>query len=709
MILRWISCVIVLFACFMAIGRPAHAELVINPDWSTARVWLEAQLENKRYGVFRPTVNARNCYHLWSAMWDCWAAYDATAAQVMHHERQSAADIEEAREEAISYAAYRLLMQRYPPSENPVYEEILNGVMQELGYNRGFASTVGNSPAAFGNRVASTYIFGTYYDGANELMNYAISNGYEPANEPLVVELVASEPMADPNRWQPLALEFFIDKTGVVLGEYPKFTTPHWGLLPPFSMLPSHKTGDYLYYDPGPPPYLGGVGDETFREGVIEMVDRSSRLDPADSPLIDISPASMGNNPLGTDADPGYEVNPVTGLPYEPQMVPEADYARVISEFWFMGVRLSGPDTYWFRVINKIADDPGFEPRIGGTGPVLNKLEWDVKAGLALAGSIYDAAIACWGAKYFYDYARPISMVRNMALLGQSSDSNLPSYHPQGIPLVPGLIELITEESTQPGERHEHLAGSIEMIAVRAWAGPPENVETDVAGVKWILGTLWMPHHPGTFVTPAFAGYTSGHSTMCRAGAETVVNLMGTPWFPGGLEEFEVPQGEYMTFEKGPSVDMKLQWASFYDVSDCAGIARRWSGVHVRADDLPGRILGSKVGKGAWEKAAAYFDGSANYHSADMNRDEKFDLSEILRVVQIYNVGEYCYSPGTEDGFTPGAGLRESCLAHRADNSPQDWVVDHGELLRIIQLYNADGFYLCPEDGTEDGFCLTSL
>ena len=36
-------------------------------------------------------------------------------------------------------------------------------------------------------------------------------------------------------------------------------------------------------------------------------------------------------------------------------------------------------------------------------------------------------------------------MIRYMAGLGQSSDPTLPSYDKEGLPLVPGLIELIDE------------------------------------------------------------------------------------------------------------------------------------------------------------------------------------------------------------------------------------------------------------------------
>ena len=43
------------------------------------------------------------------------------------------------------------------------------------------------------------------------------------------------------------------------------------------------------------------------------------------------------------------------------------------------------------------------------------------------------------------------------------------------------------------------------------------------------------------------------------------------------------------------------------------------------------------------------------YHDADVNQDSQIDLTELLRVIQFYNVGGYSYCPddGTEDGFCP--------------------------------------------------------
>ena len=39
-----------------------------------------------------------------------------------------------------------------------------------------------------------------------------------------------------------------------------------------------------------------------------------------------------------------------------------------------------------------------------------------------------------------------------------SSDPGQPSYDPLGLPLVPGLIELVTAASSAPGERHADVS-----------------------------------------------------------------------------------------------------------------------------------------------------------------------------------------------------------------------------------------------------------
>ena len=218
--------------------------------------------------------------------------------------------------------------------------------------------------------------------------------------------------------------------------------------------------------------------------------------------------------------------------------------------------------------------------------------------------------MAAWGLKGHYDSARPISMIRYMGGLGQSSDPAGPSYHPAGLPLAPGLVEVVTPATAAPGQRHAQLAGHVGEVVVRSWQGNPDDPETEVGGVGWIRAVEWVPYQRPTFVTPAFAGYVSGHSTFSRAAAEVMTAITGDAHFPGGLSKWTVPEGS-LTFEAGPTEDVTLQWATYYDAADQAGRSRIFGGIHITADDFEGRRVGSACGRQAWARAVTYYDGVA--------------------------------------------------------------------------------------------------
>jgi hypothetical protein len=95
-------------------------------------------------------------------------------------------------------------------------------------------------------------------------------------------------------------------------------------------------------------------------------------------------------------------------------------------------------------------------------------------------------------------------------------------------------------------------------------------------------------------------------------------------------------------------------------------------------------------------------------HCADQDGDYTINLTELLRVIQFFNVRGYqCVTlPATsEDGYLPGTGEEHACAPHTSDYSPQDWQINLTELLRLIQFFNLRAYHPCPEMSTEDGYC----
>jgi hypothetical protein len=620
-ILRPLSIVLLACAALLPAGRAAAD----GP--SVARRWTDTLLESIRRDFGRPTVHARNLFHTSVAMYDAWAAFDQVAQPWLVQERHSAADPAAARNVAISHAAYRVLLDRFSSSPGAaVMLPRYAALMAEYGCDPAFASTVGDSPAAIGNRIGQAVVAFGLADESNQQGGYA-NRVYQPVNPPLIVALPGNAQAVDVRRYQPLTLTYFVDQNGFPIpGGFPPFLSAEWGKVSPFALTAADRTefvrngtSWWVYHDPGPPPELNAAGDALWRWGHEMVVTWSSHLDPADGVVWDISPGAMGNSspPLtgdytgfyddlqGGDTGTGHPVNPFTGKPYAPQPVKRGDYSRVLAEFWADGPSSETPPGHWFSILHYAMDHPQSTRRLGGLGPELDPLEYDVKAYLALGGAMHDTAVSVWGTKGWYDCSRPISAIRWMCQQGQSSDPSLPRYSPDGIHLIPGHIELITSATTAPGQRHEHLAGYEGEVAVLSWRGAGDLTDpaNQVAGVGWILGQFWWPYQRPTFVTPPFGGYTSGHSAYSRAAARVMERLTGTKYFPGGLGQFTARRNQYLVFEDGPSTDVVLQFATYFDASDQSSLSRIWGGIHPPFDDIPSRWIGDRTGPQAFNLA----------------------------------------------------------------------------------------------------------
>jgi hypothetical protein len=618
---------------------------------SVARRWNEVQLAAIRQDLARPPIQARNLFHVSMAMYDAWAAYKpaTTSTYILGKTINNISypfsgalplvgnDTLASQKMAISYAAYKVLTHRYAISPNSVAALYrFDTLMTNLGYDINITTTnyATGSPADLGNYIAEQIIAMGLADGANESFNYS-NNYYTPFNTYLYTANLGSSSMLDPNRWQPLNIVTSIDQNGNPVSSNQMAICPEWGNVVPFSFNPSTavthtRDGNQykLYVDPGGPSLLDtSVGNDAYSmhyKWANEMVAVwSSMLDPNDNTMIDISPNSRGNlstYPIslndqysyynyyqGGDNSMGYTINPVTNLPYAPQLVKRGDYTRVVSQYWADGPQSETPPGHWYVVLNKVSDHPLFVKKYKGIGPVLSNLEWDVKSYFVLGGTIHDAAIAAWSLKGWYDSPRPISAIRKMAEYGQSSDPNLPHYHVAGLPLIPGYIELIGAGDSLVTVN----ATNLNKIKIKAWRGYDfiNSPTTDVAGVGWILAENWMPYQTKTFVTPPFAGYVSGHSTYSRAGAEVMSSITGSPFFPGGLYETVIlANSNFLKFEKGPSTNITLQWATYLDASNEASLSRIWGGIHAPTDDAHGRAIGKQIALASVVKADQYFN-----------------------------------------------------------------------------------------------------
>lgn len=630
---------ILLALLFSAMGAVAA-------DHSVARQWNEALLFSIRKDFARPTIHARNIFHVSIAMYDAWAVYDSSASTYLLGKTLGnytcefngilqPADIQSAREEAISYACYRLLKQRFQYSPNAVNSILYyDSLMTQFGYPTDFYSqdySDGN-PAALGNYIAARIMEFGFSDGSNQQNNYS-NQYYSTVNPQIVVNNPGNPNMVDPNRWQAIFLDEFIDQSGNVISISPPFLSPEWGNVVPFCLDDAHKTtyerdgNEYhVFMDPSAPPYIDTTQlsdiEDPYKWGFSMVSVWQSHLDPNSDVMWDISPASIGNTPPlpaspneypdfynymeGGDYSQGRTLNPKTGLPYQPQLVKRGDYARVLAEFWADGPNSETPPGHWFTILNYVSDHPQFEKRWNGQGEILSDLDWDVRSYFTLAGSMHDAAICAWSAKGWYDYPRPVSIIRWMAEKGQSTDPGLPNYHYAGIPLVEGKIELVMPGDPLAGDTNEHLY----KIKLYTWKGHAfiADPEVDVAGVDWILAENWWTYQRPTFVTPPFAGYISGHSTFSRTAAEVMTRITGDEYFPGGMGEFHAGQNTFLHFEEGPSQDVVLQWATYKDASDQCSLSRIWGGIHPPQDDIPGRKIGIELGPLAYDHALAFIE-----------------------------------------------------------------------------------------------------
>ena len=239
----------VLLLCFLS--------QVEAQQFSTARIWNKMVLNAIRNDFARPTVHARNLFHTSITMYDAYAAYDDTNETYFLGKTlgdytcpfegvSPVLDIQAAREKAISYAVFRLIIHRFmdAPGRDNIFHKI-DLIFSAFGFDKSYTSTdyTNGNPAALGNYIAASLIEFGLQDGSNETNDYE-NQYYESINSELNPFLQWSgrangegnPRLVDPNRWQKLSISNFVGQAGNALSEVPDFIGPEWGNVLPFAM-----------------------------------------------------------------------------------------------------------------------------------------------------------------------------------------------------------------------------------------------------------------------------------------------------------------------------------------------------------------------------------------------------------------------------------------------------------------------------------------
>ncbi|WP_019507245.1 vanadium-dependent haloperoxidase [Pleurocapsa sp. PCC 7319] len=546
-----------------------HDDPTISVLWD--RATQEAIIETSP----GPTIAARALAIVHTAIYDAWSAYEGTpissTTETDWLQRPDAENTEANKTEAMSYAAYQALSDLFPEQQ-----EIFANLMQELGFDPEVESYDPTTAAGVGYLSAKALLEYRYQDGANQGgydnpygdgtpgdgTPYSDTTGYQPANTPDSVKYIEQfTPENIPVNNSPLDPE---------TAQVP--LTPQFGNVTPFGL----ESGDQ-YRPEAPEPFLLVDGTVDLEAGTITL---------ADGEVLQISKDLIGD-----------VINPEFIAQAEEIVEISAnltDEQKLIAEFWEDGPGTSFP--------------PGNSNTFGQYVSARDNhtLDEDVELFLALGNSQLDSAIAAWESKYFYNYARPHRVIRE---LGEQ-----------------GLI----------GEYNEDLGG----YAIEAYAGPGQGTQT-------ILASEFTTYQFGASdVAPPFPEYISGHSTFSAAGAEVLEQYTGSDYF-GGSVTLD-PGSSRFEPEITPTGSVTLDWENFSDFADESGISRLYGGIHFTDGDQNGRALGREVGNTAYEKAQYYINGGEETYTAYADVEDNFSSNEPEQYV-VDGSSSSAYSNGEDD------------------------------------------------------------
>ncbi len=494
-------------------GAPEGASMVEFTPTISYR-WNQMSLAAVRHEISPlPPVVARSLFIVHTSMYDAWAAYEPTAEGAVTGKTLDLTGSDEDQAKAVSVAAYWAINDQFPDFDKDTKAPA--ALLKEL-VGEPNPSPAAGSPEAVGLAAAKAVTESRQNDGSNE------GNGYaEPADNIYGVWKEGAVPGL--SNWTPLKVptgkvrdekgEPVVDLSKPESFEQQEFVTPHWGQTTPFALTSGNQVR------PVAPPQFGNTDPYTDAKGKQTTYDQAFK--------------DQFNEVL--------ELNATL-----------TDEQKLIAEYWADGPRSETPPGHWnvFAQAVSARDD--------------HTLDEDVKMFFALNASLFDASIAGWDTKRFYNSPRPVTA-------------------------IPRLNE---------------------GVEVLAWGGPNE-------GTTRLDGGEWQPYQKSTFLTPGFPEYVSGHSIFSAAAAETLTRFAGKdtffdgtttlPWDrDGDGQEDLMGQVNFVPgsgkFERMPDRTIALQWTTFTAAASEAGFSRLYGGIHIQDGDLRGREMGRAVADVVWAK-----------------------------------------------------------------------------------------------------------
>lgn len=549
-------------------AQSAINEISLDPaKQSVSSLWVSQVLNGVATpggGSFLGPTGASRAYGiLGTAMYNAWAAYEDAPVSTLYADGLIDFDLQRPgientlgnKEEAISYAAFRVLNDLFPDTG---IQANFTTLMNDLGFDPNNTSTDLSTAAGVGNFVAQELLNFRHQDGSNQLNDYVDTTGFVSTN--------TTDKVVNLEFWTPENVPY-----GTAQGDPDFIRTqtalhPYWGKVIPFAL----ESGDQ-FRPPAPEPFLLDPNATVdLRKKTITRADNT--IVPIDRSLIgiDINPNFIAQAEQVIDFSASLSPTGEPGVPSEFTAdgllggKVEGETRKLIAEFWEDPTGTPFPPGTWMLFGQKVAEKENPE------------LDNDIPLFFNLGNAVFDAGVATWDAKYFYNYVRPVRAIKELGLLG-----------------------LIGEDPDEDG-----------IYTTFAWGGPG-------------LGTIEIPvtdfqtyQSPGQDPSPPFPEYTSGHSAFSAAAAEVLKLHTGSDDFVLGDGTFGLTvtfPPESSRFEPGftPMTEtIDLTWLTFTKAANEAGISRLYGGIHFEDGDLNGRALGRRVGEQVFDRTQFLLNGA---------------------------------------------------------------------------------------------------